>query len=287
MPGNDADLHSDLALLEAVAREAGALAKTFFDKSNLSTWEKSENHPVSEADIAVNELIFDRLLSARPAYGWLSEESPRDRHGGAGERTWIVDPIDGTRAFIKGDPYWCIGLGLLQAGKAIAGIVHAPILGQSFAALKGAGATLNGTAIQVSTRTELAGCRMIGSAQMFAHPAWPEKWPDMDLVLPKPNATLLRMCHVASGQSDATIALAQKSDWDLAAGEIIVSEAGGLATTHLGEAFLYNRDEPAQRSLLVSGKGLHSLLVERMKHVRLPDPNWAVGRDRPTPSQEL
>jgi len=101
-------------------------------------------------------------------------------------------------------------------------------------------------------------------------------WPKMELAKPKPNATLLRLCWVAAGKFDAVVTLWRKSDWDLAPGALLVKEAGGAATTHLGEPYLFNRGEPAQRSLLAAGKALHSLLSARVKGVRLPDPNWTV-----------
>lgn len=266
----------DLETLRAVAHEAGQLAIDYFERSDVRFWDKAKGHPVTEADIEVNNLIRKRLMAARPDYGWLSEETALDNQTRTAERVWVVDPIDGTRAFMRQEPYWCIGLGVLERGRARVGVVHAPILGETYHAQQGGGAFLNSETIHVSDCTDENGCRMIASESMLKHPAWKVPWPEMTLADPKPNATLLRMCWVASGRWDATLALWRKSDWDLAAGSVIVQEAGGIATTHLGEPYIFNRGEPAQRSLLAAGKALHSLISARVKGVRLPDPNWTV-----------
>ncbi|MCR9269707.1 MAG: inositol monophosphatase family protein [Henriciella sp.] len=275
MPASDLDLE-DLATLKAVAAEAAALALDYFERSDVRFWDKSKGHPVTEADIAVNNLIKDRLMTARPDYGWLSEETALSNTTRTAERVWIVDPIDGTRAFMRQQPYWCVGMGVLQRGRPHAAVVQAPVLGETYSAVLGGGAFLNGQRLSVTGCSQEDGCRIITNKGMLTHPAWPVPWPDMTLADPKPNATLIRLCWVASGKYDAVLTLWRKSDWDLAPGALIVEEAGGIATTHLGEPYLFNRGEPAQRSLLAAGKALHSLLSARVKGVRLPDPNWTV-----------
>ena len=275
MPASNLD-QEDLEILKTVAAEAADLALDYFERSDVRFWDKSKGHPVTEADLAVNTLIRDRLMAARPDYGWLSEETALSNKTLMAKRVWIVDPIDGTRAFMRGEPYWCVGLGVLDAGQARAGVVRAPVLKETYSASRGGGAFLNGKSIQVTSCQAEEGCSIITNKGMLTHPAWPVPWPEMKLADPKPNATLLRLCWVAQGKFDAVITLWRKSDWDLAPGALIVEEAGGVATTHLGETFVYNRGEPAQRSLLAAGKALHSLLSARVKGVRLPDPNWTV-----------
>ena len=275
MPASDLDVE-DLATLRGVAREAGELALDYFERSDVRFWDKSKGHPVTEADLAVNNLIRERLMAARPDYGWLSEESALSDSTRTAKRVWIVDPIDGTRAFMRQEPYWCAGLGVLEAGRPRAAVVEAPVLRERYHASLGGGAFLNGDPIRVTDCGVEEGCRLITNEGMLTHPAWPIPWPEVELARPKPNATLLRMCWVAAGKFDAVLTLWRKSDWDLAAGTLIVEEAGGAATTHLGEPYVFNRGEPAQRSLLAAGKPLHSLLSGRVKGVRLPDPNWTV-----------
>lgn len=275
MPVSEIDLE-DLQTLQSVAREAGELALDYFERADVQAWDKSKGHPVTEADLAVNNLIRDRLMAARPDYGWLSEETALSNSTRTAKRVWIVDPIDGTRAFMRGEPYWCIGLGSLENGRPRTAVVNAPLLRETYHAARGHGAYLNGAPIQVTDACQEEGCRLITNEGMLTHPGWAEPWPQVDLARPKPNATLLRMCWVASGKFDAVLTLWRKSDWDLAAGALLVEEAGGLATTHLREPYVFNRGEPAQRSLLAAGKALHSLLSARVAGVRLPDPNWTV-----------
>lgn len=275
MPASEIDLE-DLETLKSVAREAGALAMDYFERADVRFWDKSKDHPVTEADLAVNALIRERLMAARPDYGWLSEETALSNDTRTAKRVWIVDPIDGTRAFMRQEPYWCIGLGVLESGRPKAGVVYAPMLKETYSAAKEGGAFLNGERLQVTDCDHEEGCRLITNKGMLTHPAWAEPWPQVELAIPKPNATLLRICWVASGKFDAVVTLWRKSDWDLAPATLMIEEAGGLATTHLGESYVFNRGEPAQRSLLAAGKPLHSLLSARVKGVRLPDPNWTV-----------
>lgn len=275
MPASKRD-QEDLQILKDVAKEASTLALDYFERAEVQSWDKSKNHPVTEADIAVNNLIRDRLMAARPNYGWLSEETALDNETRTASRVWIVDPIDGTRAFMRNEPYWCIGVGVLERGLPRAAVIDAPVMKETYSASLKGGAFLNGERLEVTGCSQEEGCRIITNEGMLTHPAWTIPWPEMELAKPKPNATLLRMCWVASGRYDAVLTLWRKSDWDLAAGTLIVQEAGGAATTHLGEPYLFNRGEPAQRSLLAAGKALHSLLSARVEGVKLPDPNWTV-----------
>lgn len=285
MPDHRADIE-DLWLMRQVAREAGKLALQYQHKRQLDVWDKTKGHPVSEADLAVNDLLEETLRKARPHYGWLSEESAQDAETRSGVRVWVVDPIDGTRAFIKGAPYWCIGLSVIEQGFVRAGVIYAPQLDQLYEARLGGGAFLNNQPIHASDKREIENARLITNESVITHPSWPRPWPPVEVMKPKPNATLLRMCLVANGEWDAVLAFVRKSDWDLAPGAIIVSEAGGVAQTHLGEPYVFNRSEPAQRSLLAAGKPLHSLLSARVNRVKLPDPNWTVRSTDKTPDPE-
>ncbi|MEM7766221.1 MAG: 3'(2'),5'-bisphosphate nucleotidase CysQ [Pseudomonadota bacterium] len=259
------------------AREAGQLALAFLEQGDLDVWDKSKDHPVSEADLAVNTLLARRLGAARPHYGWLSEETADDPKNRTPDRVWVVDPIDGTRAYIKGDPFWCVALAVVDRGDAVAGVIYAPAFDQLFEARRGGGAYLNGDPIRVGSCGDIEGCRMVASAEMMGHPAWKRPWPSVTIAEPKPNATLLRLAHVAAGWQDATLAMWRKFDWDLAAGAILLEEAGGVATTHLGARFQFNRPVPAQHSLVAAGKDLHPLLIERTQPVVLPDPQVATA----------
>ena len=273
MPDLDRSLAADVAVMREAAREAGALAMSFRQEGTRS-WDKTPGHPVTEADLAVNAMLAERLRGARPDYGWLSEETADE----AGERTqgrvWVIDPIDGTRAFMReNDPNWCVAIAIVEAGEAIASVIFAPMHDELYEAYSGGGARLNSEPISVSKVDVEAGARVIVDEAVIKHPAWPKPWPELVLPKPKPNATLYRMALVAAGRWDATFALVSKFDWDLAAGAVLVAEAGGVASTHIGENFRFNRNITAQRSMVTAGKPLHALLLERMKHVDLADPH--------------
>jgi myo-inositol-1(or 4)-monophosphatase len=273
LPEADLSLSEDMATMRALAIEAGHLAQSFQSNGKEArAWAKQGGSPVTEADLAVNLLCQERLTTARPDYGWLSEETADNRALRQKPRCWVIDPIDGTRAYMRDDPNWCVGLSVVENGNAVAGVIFAPELGHLYEARRGGGAYLNGDAIRVSDCDLEEGCRLIASQQMIDSKRWANPWPSIDVANPKPNATLLRMAFVASGAWDGTLVLGRKSDWDLAAGTVIIQEAGGVATTHKGEPLKFNRDVPAQRSIIASGKGLHPLLVQRSSIVSIPDP---------------
>ncbi|MEO0882538.1 MAG: 3'(2'),5'-bisphosphate nucleotidase CysQ [Pseudomonadota bacterium] len=277
MSSSNMSLIDDLAVMRTAAQKAGRLALEHFRRPTVKTWDKTPGHPVTEADIAVNTLLEEQLQSARPNYGWLSEETADDLSSRSKERVWVVDPIDGTRAFMRSDPNWCVAIALVENGKAVASVIYAPVFQELFEAVHKGGTHLNGERLSASQRDRESGMRLITNRSLVEHPSWPEPWPKLTVSEPKPNATLYRMALVAAGRWDATLALFRKSDWDLAAGALLVEEAGGLATTHLGEPFRFNRATPAQRSMVAAGKALHPLLVRRVKQVRLPDPNAKAG----------
>ena len=276
-----------MVTLRALAREAGALAMSFMlDGQPARTWHKTGGSPVTEADLAVNRLCESRLIGARPEYGWLSEETLDDPRARQKNRCWVVDPIDGTRAYIRGDPHWCVALAIVEEGEAVAGVLYAPALGQFYEARRGGGAFLNSNAIRVSSCHIEEGCRLIAAQDLLNRKGWPEPWPPVTVARPKPNSTLLRMAFVASGQWDAALVLGEKADWDLAAGTVLVEEAGGTATTHLGEKLIFNRAIPAQRSVIASGNALHPLLVRRSEFVDIPDPQERAPEPAPADTME-
>lgn len=265
-------LEEDLTLLRRIAQEAGDLAMSYIHKGGAEAWNKTTGGPVTEADLAVNRLCAKEMMTARPEYGWLSEETKDDPAARQKSRVWVVDPIDGTRAYVDGKADWCVGLAVVEEGEAVAGVIYAPALGQFFEARKGEGARRNGGLIRVSRRAEEAGLRLIANEGVVGHPGWREPWPDVHLARPKPNATLLRLALVAAGDWDAALVLGEKADWDVAAGAVLITEAGGTVTTHAGEPLVFNRPVPAQRSVVASGNALHPLLVRRAGYVNIPDP---------------
>ncbi|MBL6937830.1 MAG: 3'(2'),5'-bisphosphate nucleotidase CysQ [Alphaproteobacteria bacterium] len=270
MPGPEP--HDDLALLERSVRDAGRIAREFFEAGTFKRWDKGKGNPVTEADIAVDKFLHQTLRSARPGYGWLSEETEDDPSRLNARDVFVVDPIDGTIAFMKNRPHFTVCAGIVRDGVPVAGVVFNPMLDECFAARAGAGATLNSKAIRVTDRAEVEGCRMLADRNMLAHPAWnnaPNRpWPEMHIETR--NSIAYRMVLAANGMFDATLALSSKRDWDIAAAEIIVREAGGLVTTHTGAAMTYNRESTLKPSLVVAGPKLHAALLARVSHLSLP-----------------
>jgi len=258
---------SDLDLILDAAREAGALALAARAKG-VKIWSKEGGSPVTDADLAVDALLKERLRAARPDYGWLSEETVDDPARLTTGRQFVVDPIDGTVAFMKDKPWFAVSVAVVEDGRPVAGVVHAPALDETYAATAGGGATLNGAPLVPSLSTTLDGAAMLGDAKMFAHPAWPEPWPAMRVEAR--NSIAYRICLVAAGAFDAAIALTPKSEWDLAAADLICGEAGALLTDHLGRKFAYNRPNPTVPSLVCANRALHPLILSRVGHIDLP-----------------
>lgn len=260
------DLAEDYKLMISAVRDAGALAMQYFGE-NFAVWEKEGGTPVSDADIAVDTLLREQLADARPDYGWLSEETEDDQIRLSRRRVWVVDPIDGTRAFLDGLPHFCQSVALVENGRPMMAALFNPAANEFYEASIGQGAKLNGQPIQVSLQSQIAGCRMAAFAPMFRHPAWREAWPEMDIV--QRDSVAYRIALVANAKVDAALGLNTKNDWDLAAADLIVTEAGGMMTSHDGLTLEYNREIPIQRSFLAAGPLLHAALSTRVSYVSL------------------
>lgn len=254
------DAGDDLDLIVAAAEAAGALALTE-RRAGLKIWNKSGGSPVTSADLASEALLKERLLGARPDYGWLSEETPDTPERLTKRRIFVVDPIDGTVAFMKDRPWWCVPVAVIEGGRPVAAAIHAPILGETYAAVAGGGARLNGRTIRASDADRLQDAAMLADAALFRDPAWGEPWPEMRVE--KRNALAYRLALVAAGAFDAAVALTPKWDWDVAAGALIAAEAGARVSDHRGEAWRFNRPDPRQTSLVAAAPGLHPLIIAR------------------------
>ena len=261
-------LSADLVLIREAARQAGELAVAL-RQAGLSTETKADGTPVSNADIAVDDLLRSMLTAARPGYGWLSEETADDPARLQCSRVFVVDPIDGTRAFVKDRPWWAVSIAIVEGDRPIAGVIYAPDVEETYHAVAGEGAWRNGAVIKPSETASVEDCMMLADAPMFRHPAWPEPWPPMQVA--SRNSVAYRLCLVASGDFDAALALSSKSEWDLAAADLIATEAGCLVTNHKGEAFRYNQVAPKARSLVCAGPALHRLILDRVSPINLPD----------------
>lgn len=251
----------DLALLNDAVREGGAIALRYFGK-NPNAQKKSDGTSVSEADFAVDTALRDILTRARPEYGWLSEETEDTPERLSRERVWVVDPIDGTRAFLKEKPEWTIAAALVEAGRPVVAAVYNPVREEFYHAVQDQGTWLNGAQVTASDPVPLEQCRLAASAELFRRKIWDRPWPPMTTQWV--NSIAYRLALVAAGTFDGTLSLSQKSDWDLAAAELLVQEAGGRVTTNTGERLQYNSTHPRQEGVVAAGVALHGELLDRI-----------------------
>ena len=248
----------DLKLLEDTVREAGHIARRFYG-GDYKQWNKEGGSPVTEADLAVNTYLHDTLMAARPDYGWLSEESADDPARLSRHEVFVIDPIDGTVAFLKNRPHFTICAAIVVEGRPCCGVVYNPISEELYTARQGAGAHRNGMAIHVGDRATLEDCAMLGDRTQLTRAPWPA------MHVQNRNSVAYRVVLVADGSADASVSLTAKRDWDLAAADIILTEAGGCLTDANGAALIYNRPVTRQSSLIAANPGLHTEIISLLR----------------------
>ncbi len=254
----------DTRLLVATVREAGTIARKYFG-GNYKSWRKADGNPVTEVDILIDQFLRASLLDARPLYGWLSEETADDPIRLQRSRIFVVDPIDGTHGFLKGRPQFTIVAAVVENGRPVAAAIYNPIAEEMFEATEGLGARLNGGPIRVSAAQEFEGSRILATRVLIESSRWPTPWPA--LTVETRASIAYRMALVAKGEFDAMISLSTKSDWDLAAGDLIVHEAGGQVTAQDGTKLVYNKAEPEQHGVICAGPALHERLLSRLREL--------------------
>lgn len=253
---------SDCELLVAAALEAGALALGF-SGSPVRTWDKSPGNPVTEADIAIDRLLAKRLRSARPGYGWLSEETFDDGSRVGAKRCFLVDPIDGTRDFLRGRDGYAVSIAIVEDGAATAGVLFAPARRQLFVARRGRGATLDGKPLRVAGgAASLVGARLPVDPSAFSARIWDTPWDAV--AVEKPNAIALRIAKIASGEADAVFDGRRVRALDIAAAALILTEAGGIVSDHEGHLPDFNASDAGLLSLVAGTPGLHEELRLRV-----------------------
>ncbi|MFS8037660.1 3'(2'),5'-bisphosphate nucleotidase CysQ [Xanthobacter sp. AM11] len=258
----------DPATLDPLARQlaetvtaAGAIALAMFRRS-IKTWTKGNDSPVTEADMAVDAFLRERLLALDPALGWLSEESEDSPARLSARRLWVVDPIDGTRAFMAGGTDWAVSAALVEDGRPVAAALFAPASEELFTAVAGGGARRNGVVLRAGTRAALEEAAVAGPAA------------DMDSLsrfaavqrLPRVRSLALRIARVATGEIDIAFAGGNSSDWDIAAADLIVHEAAGRLTTRDGAVPRYNAPVPRHAPLICAGPALHDAALSAVRH---------------------
>jgi myo-inositol-1(or 4)-monophosphatase len=248
-------------------REAGELARVTL-RGPFKRWTKGDdNSPVSEGDIAVNNLLRTKLSAFAPEAGWLSEETEDNLPGRATATAWIVDPIDGTRAYITGRSDWTISVALVEDGQPVLAALYAPATDEMFLAARGKGVTRNGAAITTNRGAALEGAKLAGPKRYL------DKLSGLNpniLAQPKVHSLALRLTRVAQGELDVAFASPGSHDWDLAAADLLVHEAGGLMTGLTGQRLTYNRPHVEHGALIAAGPPRHATLLDLVRD-RLPE----------------
>ncbi len=246
-------------MLDEVARiaaEAGRIAADRCD-TDYRSWEKVPGHPVCDVDLAVDAFLQEKLGGLDPEAGWLSEETLDDSDRIERRRLWVVDPIDGTRDYLRNRPGWCVSIALVEDRVPVLGVLSAPQRGELWTAERGRGSWRNGEALRVSPRADLAGARV---------PADTLPKVDRDLVaVDKPNSIALRIALVAAGEADLVATLRWGFEWDIAAAALIAEEAGATVTGALGQPLAFNTASGEAFGVLAATPGIHAASVERLR----------------------
>jgi len=253
----------DLALLTDAAREAGRIALRFW-RREPKVWDKGGDHgPVTEADLAVNDMLKLMLLSARPDYGWLSEETPDDAARLSAETVFIIDPIDGTRAFVAGEETFAHSLAVAHKGKVTAGVVFLPALDKIYTASATSPPLKDGQPIAASRRDRLEGADILTTKVNMT----PEKWPGgVPEITRSFRASLAyRLCLAAEGRHDGMLTLRDAWEWDIAAGGLIAERAGAVVTDQLGDALRFNTPGAQAKGVLAMPPELHAEAMRRLR----------------------
>lgn len=263
----ETDRRQDLELALEAAREAGRLVMETF-RTDAEVRHKSPDQPVTDADLRADALLARRLLADRPGYGWLSEETVDRPDRLRRRRVWVVDPIDGTRSFIAGYAEFGISIALVEDGEPVVGVIHNPARDEMFWATGGGGAFLgSGDAPAVRLRVEepseetrpalLASRSEIRRGELDDFEGGHE--------IRELGSTAYKMAGVAAGRGHAFLSRGPKSEWDVAAGVLIVAEAGGRATDLAGRAVVFNRPDTGVDGILAAAPRLHAALLRRVR----------------------
>jgi myo-inositol-1(or 4)-monophosphatase len=243
---------ADRILMTEVVRAAGEIALAHF-RAAPKVWMKAGNSPVSEADLAIDAFLKDRLLAERPAYGWLSEETADNPLRLDRNRVFVVDPIDGTRAFLAGREEWVISAAVVDDGVPVAGVLFQPTTGIVTTASLRDGAYQGNQRLAASPLTDLGAARIAGPKRVLGHLT--ARHPQIR-ALPHVPSLALRIAHVADTHLDLALASGNAHDWDLAAADLILREAGGYLAGTDGKPLIYNRVDPRHPALVASGAAL-------------------------------
>lgn len=253
---------TDINLITDAIIGAGRIASRFTG-TEARSWDKPDNAgPVTEADIAVNDYLEETLRTARPDYGWLSEESADTGDRLNKDTVFIVDPIDGTRSFQQGSRTWAHSVAIAHNGEVTAGAIYLPLRDLLYTAAREQGAFLNGSPMSVTTTTVVDGSDILAAKPVMAEKHWPQGIPNFQRAH-RPSLAY-RLGLVGQGRFDAMLTFRPTWEWDVAAGAIIVQEANGKCTDRKGGPLKFNNERPQLDGMIASGMDLHHQLISSL-----------------------
>jgi myo-inositol-1(or 4)-monophosphatase len=245
----------------AITQEAGETILGFY-RGAFDVQEKAPDNPVTDADLAADTLLHERLMTLLPEAGWLSEETVDNPERLQKEYLWVVDPLDGTKEFVMGIPEFSISVALVQNGEPILGVIFNPVTKEMYAALKGHGLTLNGDSITVTGRTEFVGS-IIDASRSERKRGEFEPFEE-DLEIRTLGSIAYKLARTAAGQADATWSRGPKHEWDICAGVILVLEGGGTCVDLDNQPFVFNKTWPKVNGIIADNGHLHTAVLEAL-----------------------
>jgi len=255
-------LSRELDVAVAAARAAGAIVRRWYE-GDYTVREKAHDSPVTEADLEANQCILTTIRTAFPDDGWLSEETRDSADRLQKPRVWIVDPLDGTKEFIKHIPEFCVAIGLVVDGVPVLGVEYNPARDELFAGARGTGVTLNGTAVRVSATRDLKTARLLASRSETERGEWDEFRDDFTIELT--GSVAYKLALIAAGRGDATFSLTPKNEWDICAGAALITAAGGRMTDRYGEPLRFNQRDTKLPGLIASNAALYDPIVALLR----------------------
>lgn len=259
-------LENELNVVKQAVKEAGRAIVRIADEHYQVGAERADRRVVTEADLEADRILRERLTGAFPDYGWLSEETKQDKHRFETDRTWIVDPMDGTREFVMRNPEYVVSVALVEQGDPVLGVIYNPLSRDLYAALRGKGTTLNGQ--PVSCDHELVGKPKVEVSRSDIEKGRFSQY-EADLALLPCGSIAYKLARLAAGRADATLSVTPKNEWDIAAGVILVREAGGRVTDLAGLPYVFNQADTLVNGVIAATEAayedLRSLIKEKQE----------------------
>jgi myo-inositol-1(or 4)-monophosphatase len=256
---NDFDRELEAARSAAIA--AGEILRIHYRERGFTIDSKGKDNPVTTADYEADHKLKELLLGGFPDYGWLSEETADDGARLRHDRVWIVDPLDGTKEFIKGIPEFVVAIALAEHGVPVLGVTYNPIRDELFSCARGTGVHLDGASVRVTGRDHLTGATVLASRSETSRGEW--KAYEGKIKVDAIGSVAYKLALVAAGRADATFTVTPKSEWDVASGTALVLEAGGRVTGLDGQPLCFNQASVKLKGFVASNGLLHDEL-ERM-----------------------